>query len=182
MKRLVPLTTLVLFLTAFASNASDWANWRGPTQNGVATDTNLPEKFSLKAGDPDSNLIWRSPYGGRSTPLVMNGRVYLINKVGGEGDSEEERLHIQERVMCCDADTGKLVWEHRFNVWHTDIVAVRLGWTILAGDLETGNVYSSGTQGLLTCFDKDGKILWEHSLTEEYGRVSGYGGRVTNNT
>ena len=30
------------------------------------------------------------------------------------------------------------------------------------------------------CFDKDlKKILWSHSLTEEYGRVSGYGGRVT---
>jgi outer membrane protein assembly factor BamB len=169
---------LVLFLYVATGRGSDWANWRGPTQNGVATDTNLPDKFSLKADDPESNLIWRVPYGGRSTPLVMNGHVYLINKVGSEGDSEEERLHIQERVMCCDADTGKLVWEHRFNVWHTDIVAVRLGWTILAGDLETGNIYSSGTQGLLTCFDKDGKILWEHSLTEEYGRVSGYGGRV----
>jgi outer membrane protein assembly factor BamB len=179
MKRLVPLTTLVLFLTAAASRGSDWANWRGPTENGVATDTNLPEKFSLKADDPSSNLVWRSPYGGRSTPLVMNGHVYLINKFGSEGDSEEERLHIQERVMCCDADTGKLVWEHKFNVWQTDIVAVRLGWTILAGDLETGNIYSSGTQGLLTCFDKDGNVLWEHSLTEEYGRISGYGGRVT---
>jgi outer membrane protein assembly factor BamB len=179
MNRLLPLTALAIALLAAESRGSDWANWRGPTQNGVATDTNLPDKFSLKAGDPDSNLIWRSPYGGRSTPLVMNGHVYLINKVGSEGDSEAERLHVQERVMCCDAETGKLVWEHRFNVWHTDIVAVRLGWTILAGDLETGNIYSSGTQGLLTCFDKDGKIVWEHSLTEEYGRVSGYGGRVT---
>ena len=29
------------------------------------------------------------------------------------------------------------------------------------------------------CFDKDlKKILWSHSLTEEYGRVSGYGGRL----
>src|SRR5262249_48435464 len=35
------------------------------------------------------------------------------------------------------------------------------------------------TQGLFTCFDKDGRILWEHSLAEEYGRISGYGGRVT---
>src|SRR5262249_41432634 len=31
----------------------------------------------------------------------------------------------------------------------------------------------------LFCFDKDGKVLWSHSLTEEYGRISGYGGRVT---
>ncbi len=179
MKRFSLLSTLLLLAATADGRSSDWANWRGPTQNGVATDTNLPERFSLKAGDPDGNLIWRVPYGGRSTPLVMNGRVYLINKVGSEGDTEEERLHIQERVMCVDAETGKMVWEHRFNVWHTDIVAVRLGWTVLAGDPETGNVYSSGTQGLFTCFDKDGNVKWEHSLTEEYGRISGYGGRVT---
>ena len=55
----------------------------------------------------------------------------------------------------------------------------RLGWTNLAGDPETGNVYAHGTQGLLFCFDKDGKVLWQHSLTEEFGRVTGYGGRVT---
>ena len=81
--------------------------------------------------------------------------------------------------MCFDANTGKVLWQHKFNVFFTDIVSVRLGWTNLVGDPETGNVYAHGTQGLLFCFDKDGKVLWWHSLTEEYGRVSGYGGRVT---
>ena len=28
------------------------------------------------------------------------------------------------------------------------------------------------------CFDKDGKIIWSRSLTEELGRISGYGGRT----
>jgi outer membrane protein assembly factor BamB len=184
MNRCLPL---LLAATAWAATAvaparaAEWTSWRGPHDNGFVEAKGLPEKFSLKADDPDSNLLWRAPYGGRSTPIVMNGRVYLINKAGGgEGDTEEERLHIQERVMCVDADTGKLVWEHRFNVWHTDIVAVRLGWGNVVGDPETGNVYAAGTQGLLFCFDgKDGKVLWQHSLTEEYGRVSGYGGRVT---
>jgi outer membrane protein assembly factor BamB len=71
------------------------------------------------------------------------------------------------------------LWEHRFNVWFTDIVRVRLGWTNLVGDPETGNIYAHGTQGLLLAFNKDGKLLWSHSMTEEYGRISGYGGRVT---
>src|SRR6266446_6711159 len=114
---------------------------------------------------------WRGPYPNGSTPIVMNGRVYLINNVGKEQTE-------QERVLCLDADTGKLIWEHKFNVWHTDIVSARLGWTNLAGDPATGNIYAHGTQGLLLCFDKDGKILWQHSLTEEYGRISGYGGRT----
>jgi outer membrane protein assembly factor BamB len=81
--------------------------------------------------------------------------------------------------MCLDANTGKLIWEHKFNIWHTDIVTVRLGWTNLAGDPATGNIFAHGTQGLFLCYDRDGKVLWKHSLTEEYGRITGYGGRVT---
>ncbi len=60
------------------------------------------------------------------------------------------------------------------------MVKVRVGWTTLAGDPETGNIYAHATSGMFFCFDKDlKKVLWSHSLTEEYGRVSGYGGRLT---
>src|SRR4029077_13985709 len=96
-------------------------------------------------------------------------RVFLINSVG-------EGINQQERVMALDADTGKVLWQHKFNIFHTDIVSDRLGWTNVVGDPETGNVYAHGTSGLFFCFNRDGKVLWSHSLTEEYGRISGYGG------
>ena len=32
--------------------------------------------------------------------------------------------------------------------------------------------------GCSLCFDRDGKVVWSRSLTEEFGRISGYGGRV----
>src|SRR5207244_2204360 len=88
----------------------DWSHWRGPEQTGVSRYTSLPEKFSTKKGE-GSNLIWKAPYGGRSTPLVMNKRVYLVNRCGDLG------LHEQERVMCFDADSGDVKWEHKFNVF-----------------------------------------------------------------
>lgn len=144
--------------------AADWYRWRGPTDNGVSPERNLPAK---------NDALWKADYGCRSTPIVMNGKVYINNSVG-------EGQNVQERVMCLDADTGKKVWEHHFGVWLTDIVVARVGWTNLVGDPETGNVISHGTQGLLTAFDgKSGKVLWERSLGEEFGRVSGYGGRLS---
>jgi outer membrane protein assembly factor BamB len=172
MKHSLPLLLAVLFGWTATAPAADWSFWRGPEQNGVSRERDLPDTFSLNAKAKDNNLIWRSPYGGITTPIVQNGRVYFITKVG-------EDVTQQERVLCLDADTGRLLWEHRFNVFMTDIVRDRLGWTQMVGDPQTGNVYAHGTQGFLICFDKDGKILWQHSLTEEYGRVSGYGGRIT---
>ena len=82
--------------------------------------------------------------------------------------------------MCLDVESGKKVWEHTFPVFHTDIVTSRLGWTNIAADPPTGNIYAHGTQGLFMCLDgKTGKVIWQHSMGEEYGRVSGYGGHIT---
>lgn len=160
---------LILAWLGPALSAGDWLHWRGPEQTGVSRERDLPEKWSESKG---GNLIWKAPYGSRSTPLVMGGRIYLINDV-------ESGITEQERVVCLDEKTGALLWEKRFNVFLVDIVSSRVGWTNLAGDAETGYLYTHGTQGFLTCFDKDGKIIWQRSLIEECGRICGYGGRLS---
>src|SRR5262245_44759605 len=112
--------------------AGDWAHWRGPTQTGASYDTGLPEKFSLDRNKPNSNLIWAKPgYGCRSTPVVMGGRVYFLGSVG-QGLDEGERL------VCLNPENGEVVWEDKFNVFHSDIVSTRVGWTSPVGDPETG--------------------------------------------
>ena len=157
---------LFLHLAAFAGT-DQWTHWRGASQQGTAEARGLPSTWS-QSGE---NLLWHAPYGTRTAPLVMDGHVYLIN-LAGTGETA------QERVMALDFNTGKVVWEHRFNVFLTDIVAHRVGNAALAADPETGYIYAHGVQGLFMCLDRDGKLVWEHSLTEQFGRISGYGGRV----
>jgi outer membrane protein assembly factor BamB len=158
------------------SPAADWLHWRGPTENGVSLDTNLPDRFAINPTAPNNNLVWKAPVGCRSTALIMHGRCFIINDDG-------EGIHEGERVMAFDADTGKVLWEHHFNVFHTDVVASRVGWTNLAADPQTNRVYAHGTQGFLMCLDgASGKVLWQRSLTEEFGRITGYGGRIVSPT
>ncbi len=156
-----------VFACAALIQAGDWSHWRGPQQNGSSDSTDLPTSWSADG----ENLVWRAPYGTRSTPVVHDGQVYLIN-AAGEGETQ------QERVVALDFKTGELKWEHRFNVFLTDIVAHRLGWANPCVDPASGQIYAHGVQGLFFCFDRDGKIVWQRSLTEEFGRVSGYGGRT----
>lgn len=161
------LIALLVFCVAGTAPAANWPHWRGIKQQGTSPERGLPSDWS-----PDGeNLLWKVPVGCRSTPLVLNDRVYMISGVG-EGE------HQQERVVALDLSTGETLWEHRFNAFLTDVVFHRLGWANLAADPETGNIYAHGVQGLMFCFDKDGTILWQHSLTEELGRISGYGGRT----
>ncbi|HMF18704.1 MAG TPA: PQQ-binding-like beta-propeller repeat protein, partial [Gemmataceae bacterium] len=175
MKPRVLWVFVLLALLTVTAGAADWAHWRGPWQTGASPEIGLPARWSPNPNVPESNLIWKAPYGCRSTPIVMKGRVYIINGVG-HGVTQ------QERVMCLDADSGTVLWERKFNVFHTDIVSVRLGWASLAGDPKTGNIYGHSTAGLFFGYDKDGKLLWSHSLIEEFGRFTGYGGRVTTPT
>jgi outer membrane protein assembly factor BamB len=147
--------------------ASDWAEWRGPARDGISTEKNLPVKWS-PAGD---NLAWKAPYGGRSAPIVMGDRVYLQNSAG-KGET------LQERLMCFNADTGKLLWEHRFNIYLSDVPPHRVGWASPVGDPTTGNVYVFGVGGNLIGFNRDGKVLWERSLGEDFGLLTTHGGRT----
>lgn len=164
------LSLFALALLLAPAQGRDWVHWRGPEQNGVSREKGLPDTFDPKAG-AKGNIVWQQPYGGRSAPLVLDGRLYLIQGTG-------EGLHEGEQVVCFDEKSGKPLWKYRVNVFHTDIVSSRLGWTTLTADPESKNVYAHTTAGLLLCLDRDGKLVWSRSLTEEYGRVSGYGGRI----
>src|SRR6187397_1230683 len=72
----------------------DWPEMRGPNRDGISKETGLPDKWALNG----ENFLWRAPYGGRSTPIVMGNRVYVQNPAG-RGPA------MQERVMALDADT-----------------------------------------------------------------------------
>lgn len=172
------ICALALFLPT--THAADWLHWRGPAQTGQSLEKNLPDEW-----DPSTpgkqNLIWKVPYGCRTTPLVMNGKIYITSALGDTPfvPGPKEKLVTGERVVCFDAETGKLEWEKQFNVFHTDIVTNRLGWSPLAADPANKLVFAHLTGGELVAFKADsGEVVWSHSLTEEFGRVTGYGGRV----
>ena len=158
----LPCAFLGLLLAASSAYPADWPSWRGPAQNGVSEETGLVKSWSP---------IWHAEFTGRSTPIVLDGRVFVIGR-RGEGIAQEGV------VAAFDAQDGTLLWEHAYNIFHTTIPFNRVGWASPAGDPETGYVYAHTVSGLFLCFDRDGKVVWSRSLTEEFGRISGYGGRV----
>jgi outer membrane protein assembly factor BamB len=146
----------------------DWPEMRGPNRDGTSRETGLPEKWALNG----ENFLWRAPYGGRSAPIVMGNRLYVQNPAGRDAD-------LQERVMCLDVDTGKVIWEYKFNVFQSDVPTHRVGWASPAADPETGNIYAMGVGATMIALNKDGKLLWERSIGEEFAAFTTHGGRTT---
>ncbi len=159
-------TVFTLLFLAASVFAGDWTDYRGPHRDGSSPEKNLPVKWSAP-----SDLAWTAPYGGRSTPIIMNGRVYMLNPAGAGAT-------LQERVVSLDADTGKLIWEYKYNVYESDVPPHRIAWSSPAGDPETGNVYVFGAGGTLLALSRDGKRVWERSITEDFGLVTTHGGRT----
>ncbi len=154
---------LASVLSTAAALGGDWAAWRGPYQNGVSLETGLT--------DSTKDVLWRIPMGGHSTPVIADGRIYAVH-LTGKGITE------QEEIFAVDAATGKVLWQYKFNCFHTDVTNSRVGWASVTVDPETGNIYANGVEGLILCLSRDGKLIWSKSSGELYGRVSGYGGRT----
>jgi outer membrane protein assembly factor BamB len=170
---LLALACVGLWLAPSAT-ADDWAYWRGADQSGVSRETNLIESWDLKSG---RNVLWTSEIGGRATPVILNGRVYLNSRTTDNINIPAEKINAGEQVVCWDLETGELLWRDKFNVFQTDIPAPRVGWSSMTGDTETGNVYMHSVSGLFRCYTPEGEVVWERSLFEEFGKISGYGGR-----
>ena len=164
---------LALSVTLPAQQASqrvrlgDWPELRGPNRDGVSRETGLINTWKLNG----ENFLWRVPYGGRSTPVVMGDRVYVQNPVG-RGPA------LQERVMALDAATGKVVWEYKVNIYQSDVPAHRIAWASPSVDPETGNIYilTGGAEAI--ALSRDGKRLWSRSFGEEYAAFTTHGGRT----
>jgi outer membrane protein assembly factor BamB len=135
----------------------EWSQWRGPLRDGRSAETGLAP--SWPKGGPKE--LWRTPIkGGYASLSVWKGRAYTQDREGS-----------RERVVCLDADTGKLLWAHEYPV---DYAGIDYG----AGPRATpavhdGRVYTVGATGVLLCLEaapagNRPKVLWEHDLLAEF--------------
>lgn len=133
------------------------------------------------------NVRWSVPVPGFgwSNPVVARGKVFLTTAIfegqkaplqkGPPSGEEPPQSTIQRIVLCCDAATGKTLWQrtvaeaqpahgnHPSNTWATE-TPVTDGERVF---------FVFGNVGVF-CFDLDGKPLWQHPL-ESYKVFGNWG-------
>lgn len=144
-----------------------WLHWRGPEQTGVSRETGLIETLALDG----TNHLWTLNLAGGGTPVVAAGKLYALGYRGAGAD-------LQEILLCADAKTGKTIWEKAFNDYLSDITYDRYAIGSPTVDAETGNVFVMTSAGVFSCFTPAGKLVWQHSMMEELGRLTFTNGRT----
>ena len=102
----------LLALPLTAAPVRGWLNWRGPGQNGTSLEKNLPDQIDAK------EALWTAEMPGQSTPILANGKVYLMGYLGEGPD-------LQEAITCFDAETGQQLWQHSYSDFLSDTIYKR---------------------------------------------------------
>jgi outer membrane protein assembly factor BamB len=165
------LHCLLLTFAGSAAGSGDWIQFRGTAGDGTSTETKLPVEWG-----PSKNVVWKQAIAGNgwSSPVVLNGRLYLTSAVPQQGSAPGD---LSLRALCLDATTGKTIWEKE--VFAQGKTAPRIhGKNSHASPtpvLCDGKLFVHfGHQGT-ACLSLDGTVLWQNqSLT--YNPVHGNGG------
>jgi outer membrane protein assembly factor BamB len=131
------------------AEAQDWPRFRGPHGDGVSDGAALPVEFG-----PAKNLVWRVAVPmGRSSPIVVKGRVYLT---AVEGDALA--------TLAFELQTGKLAWRRDILRTHTNKIYVGNDSATPTPATEGQNLYVFFPDLGLVSFDLDGKERWRLAL------------------
>src|SRR5579872_4250840 len=149
-----------------SADVRGWLDWRGPFQNGTSLEKGLPDTWTLGG----TNDLWHIDISGGGTPVIANGRLFALGYRGHGPD-------LQEVLFCANAETGKVLWEHGFNDFLSDVTYERYAIGSPCIDPQTGNVYALTTAGIFSCYTPDGKLVWQHPMMEEFGRLTFTNGR-----
>ncbi len=158
------LVLVGLLVASGLARAGDWPMWCGPNCDGTSAETNLIDRWNPR-GPGESHLLWKNDQlAGRSTPIVMGGKLYMLL-------ADQPGTPIAgEKVVCADAATGEILWEHRLSVFQTEVPEAHVGRSSVVGDPESGQVYALGVCGYFCCLSGEtGKMIWDRSLHEEFG-------------
>ncbi|MCH8859190.1 MAG: PQQ-like beta-propeller repeat protein [Proteobacteria bacterium] len=145
--------TWVALVSPAALYAEDWPQYRGPSQDGISSETGL--LASWPEGGPEE--VWRVSLGaGYSAVSIADGKLYTM--YNGDG---------AEWVVCLDANTGEEIWKTEGGKLYKDGQG---DGPRSAPAVDEGFVYTLSPRGMLLGLNKDtGEKIWGFNALERFG-------------
>lgn len=148
---------LALSLLTASLHAENWAQWRGPAQNGTSPEKNLPAAIT------DANIKWKTELPGfaGATPVVWGDTIFLTSP-----DENKDLL-----LVCLDRKDGKVRWKKTI-VTGGNIDKGRGNMASPSPVTDGKAVYVLFGTGDFAAYDFQGNQLWARNLGTDYGKFS----------
>lgn len=176
--------------------ASDFPQFRGPTNNGLVAKADPPLTF-----EDGKNILWMTklPGTGWSQPVVVGKRIFLTAAVSDKlekpkdmtdgvkdmrsmpipflgGGGKGPNIDVKWQLFCLDIDSGKILWDRtvvegkpQFAIHPSNTYATETACA------DNERVYAFfGATGTLAAYDFEGKLLWK-SEVGAYPFSNGFG-------
>ncbi|MBP6824705.1 MAG: PQQ-like beta-propeller repeat protein, partial [Acidobacteria bacterium] len=149
---------LFCLVSLFSVSADNWPQWRGPMQNGISNEKNLPTKWSA-----EENVTWKLPMSDRSgsTPIIWDNLIFLNVADGTKATGTLSFWTI-------DRTTGKVLWKKPLG--DGDHMMRKQNMSSPSPVTDGKNVWALTGNGLLRAFDFKGNELWMRDIQKDYGK------------
>ena len=150
---------LVVFILTANSFADNWQQWRGPSNDGISQETDIPIQWSQT-----ENVRWRLPLPGEaaSTPVVWENKIFLTS---AEGDA---------LVLMCISTDGKELWKRTLGHGNRSVRGGEGNSAAPSPVTDGEHVWAFLGTGDLACYDFDGNQVWHTNLADRYGKFNLY--------
>lgn len=157
---MLPRTFLILAfaLAAAPSRAEDWPGFRGPTGQGISSETGLPARWS-----ESENVAWKTPIPGDgwSSPIVLGNRVYVTTATDGGAAC---------RVLALERETGKVLWDREVCRQPTKRKEAKNSHATPTPAADGTRVYAVFGDGSVAALERDGTVAWTNREVKFYSQ------------
>lgn len=155
---------LLLGICCASARGGDWSGFRGPAGTSVSDEVNLPDVWN-----ESTNVRWsaETPGLGNSSPAITPTRVYVTSY-------EEEAQTVW--LTALERSTGNLAW--KLPISEGKLIAYgppslyeyrhNPATPTPCADADE-RVYAFAGTGDLICVDRDGGIVWQRNMVDDYG-------------
>ena len=158
-RRTTLVSALCWAILLSSASAEDWPQWQGPDRNAISKETGLLKEWP-KDGPP---LAWKIKGlgGGYSAPSIAAGRIFGMSNRGED-----------EVVWALSEKDGKELWVTRLGPAFKQQAPQGKEGPGCTPTVDGERLYVEGLGGDVACLQvKDGKILWQRSLTTRFWRA-----------
>lgn len=152
-------SALTLCVGINSTQAEDWPQWQGPNRNAVSTEKGLLQKWPSEG----PALAWEAKGlgGGDSAPAIVDGKIFgMANRDG------------KEIVWALSEKDGNEIWATPLGDAVQQNVPQSKEGPGCTPSVDGDRLYVIGVGGRVACLSTEkGKVLWERSLTEDFGGI-----------